>query len=122
MWSQLYGVCYCLSNSCAIVFRHKRRFDYRPQFQDRQKLYPLFHVALCGDDIIRRELNLRKPLGRQWESNPQPSEQLRPITIKTSASTETTTAAYKIERTLLSALAAGGKRSSRWLPADAVGA
>ena len=32
--------------------------------------------------------------GRQWESNPQPFEQLRPITIKTSASTETATAAY----------------------------
>ena len=40
--------------------------------------------------IIGRELNLRKLPCRQWESNPQPSEQLRPIkTIKTSASTET---------------------------------
>ena len=44
---------------------------------------PLFHVVQYGDDIIGRELNLRKPLCRQWESNPQPSEQLRPITIKT---------------------------------------
>ena len=44
--------------------------------------------------IIGRELNLRKLLGRQWESNPQPSEQLRPMTIKTSASTETATTAY----------------------------
>ena len=34
--------------------------------------------------IIRRELNLRKLLDRKWESNPQPSEQLRPMTIKTS--------------------------------------
>ena len=50
---------------------------------------PLFHVAQYGDDIIGRELNLRKLPGRQWESNPQSSEQLRPITIKTSASTET---------------------------------
>ena len=82
MWPQLYGVCYCLSNSCAIVFRHNRRFDYRPQFQDRQKPHPLFHVAQYGDDIIGRELNLKKPLGRQWESNPQLSEQLRSITIK----------------------------------------
>ena len=41
--------------------------------------------------IIGRELNLRKLPGRQWESNPQPSEQLRPTTIKTSASTETAT-------------------------------
>ena len=41
MWSQLYGVCYCLSNSCAVVLRHNRRFDYRPQFQDRQKPHPL---------------------------------------------------------------------------------
>ena len=40
MWPQLYGVCYCLSNSCAIVFRHNRRFDYRPQFQDREKPHP----------------------------------------------------------------------------------
>ena len=32
--------------------------------------------------IIGRELNLRKLPGRQWESNPQPSEQLRPMTIK----------------------------------------
>ena len=39
--------------------------------------------------IIGRELNLWKLPGRQWESNPQPSEQLRPMTIKTSASTET---------------------------------
>ena len=44
--------------------------------------------------IIGRELNLRKLPGRQWESNPQPSEQLRSMTIKTSASTETATTAY----------------------------
>ena len=50
--------------------------------------------------IIGRELNLRKLPGRQWESNPQPSEQLRPMTIKTSTSTETATTAYiKIMRT-----------------------
>ena len=41
--------------------------------------------------IIGRELNLRKLPGRQWESNPQSSEQLQPMTIKTSASTETAT-------------------------------
>ena len=46
---------------------------------------PLFHVAQYGDDIIDGELNLRKLPGRQWESNPQPSEQLRPMTIKTIA-------------------------------------
>ena len=45
--------------------------------------------------IIGRELNLRKLPGRQWESNPQPSEELRPMTIKTSASTETATTAYR---------------------------
>ena len=33
----MYGVCYCLSNSYAIAFRHNRRFNYQPQFQDRQK-------------------------------------------------------------------------------------
>ena len=43
--------------------------------------------------IIGRELNLRKLPGRQWESNSQPSERLRPMTIKTSASTETATIA-----------------------------
>ena len=44
--------------------------------------------------ITGRELNLRKLPGRQWESNPQPSEQLRPMTIKISASTEMATTAY----------------------------
>ena len=29
---------------------------------------PLFHVAQYGDDIIGRELNLRKLSGRQWET------------------------------------------------------
>ena len=43
--------------------------------------------------IIGRALNLRKLPGRQWESNPQPSAQLRPMTIKTNTSTETATAA-----------------------------
>ena len=43
--------------------------------------------------IISRELNLIKLPGRQSESNPQPSEQLRPMTIKTSASIETATTA-----------------------------
>ena len=44
--------------------------------------------------IKGRELNLRKLPSRQWESNPQPSEQLRPMTLKTTASTETATTAY----------------------------
>ena len=44
--------------------------------------------------IIGRELNLRNLAGRQWQSNPQPFEQLRPMTINTSASTETVTTAY----------------------------
>ena len=43
--------------------------------------------------IKGRELNLRKLPDRQWESNPQPSKQQRPMTIKTSASTETATTA-----------------------------
>ena len=62
---------------------------------------PLFHVAQYGDDIIGRELNLRKLPDRQWESRPQPYEQLRPITIKTNASTESATAAYKIRKDML---------------------
>ena len=44
--------------------------------------------------IIGQELNLRKLPGRQWESNPQPSEQLQPMTIKTSASIEMATTDY----------------------------
>ena len=39
--------------------------------------------------IVGQELNLRKLPDRQWESNPQPSEQLWPMTIKARASTET---------------------------------
>ena len=54
----------------------------------------LFHIAQYGDNIIGRQLNLRKLPGRYWESNPQPSEQLRPMTIKISASAETVTVAY----------------------------
>ena len=46
--------------------------------------------------VIGRELNLRKLPGRQWKSNPQPSEQLQPMTIKTSASTEMATTAQDI--------------------------
>ena len=44
--------------------------------------------------IIGRELHFSKLPGQQWESNPQSSEQLRPMTIKISASTETATTAY----------------------------
>ena len=44
--------------------------------------------------IIERELNLRKLPGRQWESCPQPYEQLRLKRIKTSASTKSATTAY----------------------------
>ena len=46
--------------------------------------------------IRGRELNLRKLTSRQWESNSQPSEQLEPMTIKTSASTETATTAVAV--------------------------
>ena len=45
--------------------------------------------------IIGQELNLRKLPCRQWESNPQHSEQLRSMTIKTCACTETATTAYR---------------------------
>ena len=37
---------------------------------------------------ITSEKNIRKLSGRQWESNPQPSKQLQPMTIPTSASAE----------------------------------
>ena len=55
---------------------------------------PLFHVAQYGDDIIGRELNLKKlPVGSGNRAH-KPYEQLRPIMIKTNASTESATAAY----------------------------
>ena len=44
--------------------------------------------------IIGRELNLRKLPDRQWELNPQPSEQLRPMAIKSNTSNEIATTAY----------------------------
>ena len=44
--------------------------------------------------IIGQELTLRKLSDRQLESNPQPYEQRRPMTIKISASTEKATTAY----------------------------
>ena len=56
-------------------------------------------VRRPGDDIIGRELNRRKPPGRQWETNPQPSEQL--MTIKIRASAETASAAYIVVYTEL---------------------
>ena len=52
---------------------------------------PLIHVAQYGDDIIGR-IKSQKTVRYQLESNPQPSQQLRPMTIKTSASAETSTA------------------------------
>ena len=56
---------------------------------------PLFHVAKYGDDIISQ-----KTAQSQRESNPQPSEQLRPMTIKTSAYTESATASYNRPRSV----------------------
>ena len=55
-------VCYCLSNSYAIVIRHNRRFNDHAatQFRDRQKPHPLFHATLYGDDIIGREWKPQK--------------------------------------------------------------
>ena len=43
--------------------------------------------------ITGRELNLGKLPGRQWESNPEPSRQLRPMTIKAGVSSEAATMA-----------------------------
>ena len=57
---------------------------------DRSRTF-FFHIAQCKDDIIGRELNLRKLPDQEWEPIPQPSEQLRPMRIKTSASTEMAT-------------------------------
>ena len=51
---------------------------------DRSRI-PLFHVVKYGDDAIGRELIVRTLPGRKWDSDPQPFEQLRSITIKTSA-------------------------------------
>ena len=95
MCPQLDGVCYCLSNSCAIVFRHYRRFDYQTQIQDRQKPHPVISRRAVRRRHYRPRIKSQKTARSVVrELNPQPSEQLRPITIKTSASTETATAAY----------------------------
>ena len=94
MSPQLYGVCYCLSNSYAIVFSYNRRFNYRPEFQEQQSPHPLISCRAVRRRHYRSKIKSRWKLpGRQWESNPQPSEQLRPMTIKTSASAETAIAA-----------------------------
>ena len=71
MWSQLYGVCYCLSNSCAIVSDTTDVSTIGHSSKTDRSRTPLFHVAQYGDDIIGRELNLKKLPGRQWESCPQ---------------------------------------------------
>ena len=63
-------------------------------FKTDRSRFTLFRVAPYGYDIIIRELNLRKLPDRLWESNQQPIERLRPMTIKTSAATETATATY----------------------------
>ena len=44
------------------------------------------------------ELNLRKLPDRQWESNPQPSRKLQPMTTKAGASTETVTVTCNVSR------------------------
>ena len=63
---------------------------------DRSRTH-LFHVAQYEDDIIGRELNLRKlPVGSGNRAH-KPYEQMRPIMIKTNASTESATATYKVK-------------------------
>ena len=84
-------VCVCATVCYAIGFRHSRRFNYRPQFQDRQSPHPrISRRAQYGDDIIGRELNIHENCSvGSGSRTPQPSE--KPTTIKTSASTETAT-------------------------------
>ena len=69
--------------------RQNWRFNYRPRHSlwPINRRAPLFHAAQYGDDIIRREFDLDENC-RSWEceSNQQPSEQLRSMSIKTSAS------------------------------------
>ena len=89
--------CAIVSKSYAIVFRNNRRFNYRPQFQSRQSPHHIFHVRRRH---YRPRIKSWKLPGRQWESNPQPSEQLRLMMIKTSASTETATEAWQVMTTL----------------------
>ena len=70
------------------IQRHQKEMNPGCQVQDQ-----LSTSEPTVPYIIGRDWNLRKLPGRQWESNPQPSEQLRPMTIKTSASTKTATTA-----------------------------
>ena len=90
MWSQLYGVCYCLSNSCAIVLRHNRRFDYRPQFQDRQKPHPLISRRAVWwqhyRPIIKYQKTARSVVG------------VEPITFRTAATDNDKTSASTVKK------------------------
>ena len=56
-------VCYCLSNSYGIVFRHNQHSNYRPQFQDRQKPHPLISRRAVRRRHYRPRI-LRKLPGR----------------------------------------------------------
>ena len=71
------------------IQRHQKKMNPGCRVQDQ-----LNTSEPIAPYIIGREFNLRKLPGRQWKSNPQPSKQLRPMTIKISSSTETATTAY----------------------------
>ena len=90
-WGRLYAHNLCPRLLHNWIQRHQEEMNPGCRVQDQ-----LNTNELTAPYIIGRELNLRKLPGRQWESNPQPSEQLRPMTIKTSASTETATTANKV--------------------------
>ena len=67
------------------------------QFQEWQKPHPLISCCAVQTRYYRLRIKSRWKLpGRQWELNPQPSEQLRPMTIKTSSSTEMAMVAFTL--------------------------
>ena len=88
----------CLANKYAIVFKHYRCFNYRPQFHNQQSPHPVINSRRT---VRRRHYqprikSQRNLACRLWESNPQPSEQLRPMTIKTSAFANSAIVVYSV--------------------------
>ena len=93
-FTPLYVDCCRFAEFCDIVFRQYRRFNYRPQFQDWQSPHLLISRRAVRRRNYRQIIKSRWKLpGRQWESNSQPSEQLRSMMIKTNALTDSATEA-----------------------------
>ena len=96
MLSQMYGVSYCLFNSYAIVFRHNRRFNYRPQFQDRQKPHPLISRRAVRRRHCREIIKSLKTVWSAVEVEATTFRTAATDDYKDCTSNETATAAYNV--------------------------